>query len=373
MAFENTVKIGFVITKSEAGGAQSHVLELLEGLRVEHRVILACGDDGWLAEQARMRGIPVTIIPDLVHPIRPVQDMRACGKIKGWLAREKPDLLHAHSSKAGLVGRIAARMAGIPAVFTAHGWAFTGGATATRKLIAVPSEWLAARTGGDIICVSRYDRDLARRYAIASDARLHTVWNGIEDAEMRAAPGSGVVPVVTMVARFAAPKDHATLLQAMALIGDRTWRLRLVGDGPLLSDAKALACSLGLESRVEFPGSRSDVMALLAQSDVFVLASRFEGLPISILEAMRAGLPVVASNVGGVPELVDEETGVLVSPSDAVALANALKRLLGNPGLLAAMGAKGRKKYERDFKASAMIEKTLDIYRASLLRSGRGR
>lgn len=298
--------------------------------------------------------------------------MRACRQVKEWLARERPDLLHAHSSKAGLVGRIAARMAGIPSVFTAHGWAFTGGATTTRKLIAIPSEWLAARTGGDIICVSRYDRDLARRYAIAPDARLHTVWNGIKDTEIRAAPGSGTEPVVTMVARFAAQKDHATLLQAMALIGNLAWRLRLVGDGPLLAEVKALASSLGLEDRVEFLGARSDVMALLAQSDVFVLASRFEGLPISILEAMRAGLPVIASNVGGVPELVDGETGVLVSPGDAVGLANALERLLGNRELLAAMGARGRKKYERDFKASVMIEKTLDIYRASLLRSRKG-
>ena len=365
------MKTAFLITKSESGGAQSHVLELVDGIRGDCHVVLAAGDDGWLMDQARSRGIPVTIIPDLIHPISLAQDSRACRQIKQWLLREQPDLLHAHSSKAGLLGRIAARMAGVPSVFTAHGWAFTGGATAARKLVAVPSEWLAARIGGDIICVSQYDRQLACRYAIASDTRLHTVWNGIEDTTERALPTSNPEPVITMVARFAAPKDHTTLLRAISMMGDVPCRLRLVGDGPLLPEAKALASDLGIENRVEFTGSRSDVTALLAHSDVFVLTSRFEGLPISILEAMRAGLPVVASDVGGVPELVNEETGILVAQGDAVALAEALKRLLGSPALLSGMGAKGRERYEKDFRASTMIEKTLSIYEACLARNGR--
>ncbi len=241
----------------------------------------------------------------------------------------------------------------------------------TRKLVAVPSEWLAARTGGDIICVSGYDRQLARRYAIAPDVRLHTVWNGIEDVAERAKPGANAIPVIIMVARFAAPKDHALLLRAVAMIGDLPCRLRLVGDGPLLPEAKLLASNLAIEDRVEFMGSRTDVTALLGKADIFVLASRFEGLPISILEAMRAGLPVVASNVGGVPELVNEETGILVVQEDVAALAEALKRLLGDPALASGMGAKGRERYEKDFRAIAMIEKTLTIYQACLARCGR--
>lgn len=367
-----SMRIALLITRSEAGGAQSHVLELIDGIvAAGYEPILATGDDEWLAAQARARDIPVNIIPDLVHPIRPFHDARAYRQVKEWLVREQPDVLHAHSSKAGLVGRIAARMAGIPSIFTAHGWAFTGGATMIRKLVAVPSEWLAARTGGPIICVSDYDRQLARRYAIAPDMRLHTVWNGIGDADERAIAGSRPEPVITMVARFAAPKDHATLLVAMAAIIDSSWRLRLVGDGPLLEETKALASRLGIKDRVEFSGTRTDVAALLAQSDVFVLSSRFEGLPISILEAMRAGLPVVASDVGGVSELVDAETGILVPQGDAAALADGLKRLLSDAGLLARMGAMGRANYERDFRASTMIEKTLSIYGACLVRTGR--
>lgn len=366
------MKLALLITKSEAGGAQSHVLELLDGLlNAGHEPLLAAGDEGWLTERAVVRGITVTIIPDLIHPIRPAQDMKAITQVRDWLAAESPDLLHAHSSKAGLVGRIAAFISGVPSVFTAHGWAFTGGASLARKLVAIPSEWVAARTGGDIICVSNYDRDLARHYRIAPDARLHTVWNGIDDVAERAIPGERSEPVVTMVARFAAPKDHATLLTAMSMLGALPWRLRLVGDGPMLVEAQGLAASLGVASRVEFLGARSDVASLLASSDIFVLASRFEGLPISILEAMRAGLPVVASDVGGVPELVDSQSGIRVPVSDSPALASALAGLLSDPEGRVRMGDNGRTRYEKDFRASAMIEKTLSIYEARIERSRR--
>lgn len=365
------MKISFVITKAEAGGAQSHVAELIDGVRCNHQVCLATGEEGWLTEQARSRDVPVTIIPDLVHPIRPLQDVRACRQVKEWLLREQPDLLHAHSSKAGLVGRIAARMSGIPSVFTAHGWAFTDGATMARKLVAMPSEWLAARTGGDIICVSNYDRNLARRYALVPDWRLHTVWNGIADTVWRSAAGCRPELVITMVARFAAPKDHATVLEAIAEVTDQPWRLRLIGDGPLLAESKVLASSLGIEGRVEFTGLRTDVETLLAQSDVFVLSSRFEGLPISIIEAMRAGLPVVASDVGGVSELVDAATGILVPAGDVAGLAGNLRRLLCDTELRARLGAGGRRKFEMNFRASSMIQKTLGVYDACLRRHGR--
>ena len=366
------MKLVYLITRSEYGGAQSHVLELIDGFRAHHEIALAVGEDGWLTHEVRKRDVPVTVIPDLKRPIRPVRDCLAFLQVKKWLARERPDLLHTHSSKAGLVGRIAARLSGVPSVYTAHGWAFTHGVALTRKLVAVPGEWLAARTGGDIICVSDFDRKLASRYMIAPNAKLHTVWNGIGNNGIQAIPGSHPDPFIIMVARFAAPKDHVTLLRAMAAMNNLRWRVRLVGDGPLLTDAQALASALGIESRVKFLGARPDVPELLTKSDLFVLASRFEGLPISVIEAMRAGLPVVASSVGGVPELVNSDTGILVPPEDPTALADALKRLLVSPDLLAEMGAEGRKRYEKDFRANSMIEKTIDVYRLCIQRRRKG-
>lgn len=357
------MKIAYLITRSVHGGAQSHVLELIDGVRSSHQVTLAVGDKGWLTEEVCARGVPVTVVQNLIPPVRPFRDWMAFLQIRKWLALERPDLLHAHSSKAGLMGRMAARLLGIPSVFTAHGWAFADGTTAMRKLLAVPGEWLAARVGGDVVCVSRHDYELARKYRISSVKNLHIVWNGIADVELRAEPGSRAEPIILMVARFEAPKDFATLLHAMATIGDLPWRLRLVGDGPLLTGTQALASDLGL-TRVEFLGARSDVPELLAQSDVFVLASKFEGLPISIVEAMRAGLPVIASSVGGILELVDSTNGILVPPSDSTALAVAVARLLRSQDLLRALGAKGRERYETDFRAGVMLKKVMDIYRA---------
>lgn len=365
------MKISFTITKSEPGGAQSHVLELMTGLTYRgHETTIATGDEGWLTEQLAKINIKATIIPDLVHPIDPVNDFKALLEIRRWLRKEQPDLLHAHSSKAGLIGRIAARTIGLPSVFTAHGWAFTDGASITRKLVAVPSEWVAAKTGGDIICVSKYDHALARRFKIAPDTSLHTVWNGIDDVSDSVNPTINPEPVITMVARFAAPKDHSTLLHAVAAVSESPWRLRLVGDGPLLTDAVSLASSLGITDRVDFLGARTDVAQLLASSDIFVLASRFEGLPISILEAMRAGLPVVASNVGGVPELVTDKSGILVPASDPDSLATAIRQLVASHELRIRLGRNGRIKFKKDFRVEGMMEKIINVYNTCLARSG---
>src|SRR5690625_2507713 len=235
------MKIGYLITKPGLGGAQSHVLGLIEAIREKHRVVLATGNEGWLTQQARSLDIPVTCIRSLANPVHRSRDARACGEIKDWLRKDSPDILHLHSSKAGVLGRIASRAVGIPAVFTAHGWAFAGGTTWKRKLLAGPSEWIAARLGGDIICVSQYDYDLALKYHVAARASLNRIWNGLADVSARAKPGSASTPLMIMVARFSFQKDHATLLRALSKIDDLRWRLVLVGGGALLMGRPAAA------------------------------------------------------------------------------------------------------------------------------------
>lgn len=364
------MKVAYLITKSECGGAQSYLYELMRGLVSRYEIALAAGEDGWLAERARELGARVTIIRDLVHPINPRKDLRACSAVLRWVEQEKPDLLHANSSKAGLVGRVAAHARGVPHVFTAHGWAFTGGASWMRKAVAIPVEWSAARLGGEIICVSHYGYGLARRYHVASPGRLHVIWNGIGDVCHRALPGVATVPVLTMVARFASPKRYDLLLHALSRMRDVDWRARLVGDGPLLAAAEALAGELDLSQRVEFTGARTDVSELLARADVFVLASAWEGLPISIIEAMRAGLPIVATAVGGIPELVDDQVGALVAQNSADDLAVALRHILANRERLPVLGAAARARYERSFTGNAMMNKTVRVYEACLARAG---
>jgi glycosyltransferase involved in cell wall biosynthesis len=168
-----------------------------------------------------------------------------------------------------------------------------------------------------------------------------------------------------MVARFNEQKDQTTLLKAIAQLKDDSIHLDLVGSGPSLESCKALAKSLGIENQVSFLGDRRDVPDLLAQSQIFILSTHYEGLPISILEAMRAGLPVVATSVNGIPEeVVDGKTGFLAPRQDVQALADALHTLINSPEIRQQMGKAGREKFEQEFTVERMITETREIYEA---------
>jgi glycosyltransferase involved in cell wall biosynthesis len=168
---------------------------------------------------------------------------------------------------------------------------------------------------------------------------------------------------IVCVARLDAPKDHALLLKALATVKGVTWVLELIGDGPLTDEVQQMVRALGLTDRVLFSGLCNDVPARLARADVFVLVSNWEGLPLSILEAMRASLPVVASNVGGVAESVtDGMTGYLVPKGDREVLADRLARLLGDAALRRQMGRAGRDVYECEFGFETMYQRTQQVY-----------
>ena len=167
---------------------------------------------------------------------------------------------------------------------------------------------------------------------------------------------------MVMVARFSNQKDHETLFKALAGVAE-PFQMTLVGDGPLFESTRQLAKDLGVASQVEFLGNRRDVPDILAGAQVFVLSSLWEGFPISILEAMRAGLPVVATDVGGVAEaVIDGETGFITPPGDAEALGNTIQHLLSDPILRDSMGEKGRKRYVEHFGRTQMLAKTARVY-----------
>ncbi len=363
------MKILYVITRSQLGGAQAVVLTYLQALKTYANLALATGEEGFLADEARALGLPVFVLPDLVPPIAPRLDCRAVHALYKLTRKYQPDLVHAHSSKAGLLARLAARMAGVPSLFTAHGFAFTGNARLLRKAIAIPSEWLGARLGDSLIAVSEYDAALGSRYRILARNQINVVHNGLADVSFRARPAEGAPVNIVMVARFAPPKDHRSVLRALAgMHGD--FKLWFVGEGPTVPQVRSEAMRLGLGDRVVFLGARNDVPELLSRAHIFVLASNYEGLPISILEAMRAGLPVVASDVGGVPECVrHDHTGFLVPRSDVNALRENLHSLIASPILRERMSQAGRKLFQEQFTAARMIRETLSVYEAVLASS----
>lgn len=357
----------YLITRSEMGGSQTHVLDLLRGFRDRFQITLITGEEGFLTEESRRIGIDTRVSPNLVQPLRPRQDLRALKDLTLLLRELQPDLLHCHTSKAGVIGRLAARKAGVRALFTAHTWCFADGTSLLWKVVGTPSERLTARWTEKIITVSESNRVLALQKQIARAEKLVTVHNGIGDSKYRARPDRDGIPQIVMVARFAPQKNQQQLLEALAGLRDLPFRLSFVGDGPTRAVVESSARQLQLEDRVHFLGTRMDTEKILSESSIFALATNWEGFPITILEAMRAGLPVIATDVDGVREAVnDDVTGFLVPRHDTPALRDRLRLLLNGPSLRAAMGAAGRKAYESEFTVAAMLRKIEAVYLSAI-------
>lgn len=377
------MKIAYVITRSDSiGGAHIHVADLATEMQKRGLTVhVFVGGNGPFCNFLASKQIACTSVPSLVREIAPVQDIRAYFQLKRLLSSFGPDLVHAHSSKAGVLGRLASRSLKLPCVFTAHGWAFTEGVSARKQTFYRYIERALAPLANTIITVSEYDRNLALANKVGRPSQLVTVINGVPDTALPKAPARPTTqadaPVrLIMVARFDEPKDQATLVQALSVLNTaqapaatQNWQLELVGDGPLIAAVMQQAKDAGLEQKIHFAGSRNDVPARLAEADIFVLSSRWEGLPLSILEATAAGLPVVATNVGGVPEtVIDGETGYLVKRSDAQALAAKLKALIQDPALRSRLGAQARKLYEQKFGLPRMVSETQEVYKRALQR-----
>jgi glycosyltransferase involved in cell wall biosynthesis len=360
------MRIAFVITRGDSvGGAQVHVRDLAAALRrAGHDVKVFVGGSGPAVEALASLGVPHHCLQHLVHPIRPHRDVRGFFELRRELKAFSPDLVSTHSSKAGLLGRAAARSLGIPAIFTAHGFAFTEGVNEKKRKLYTLVEWIGAKLAHRIIAVSDYDRNLALKRGVTVPERIQTIHNAMPDVapELRADPARHP-PRIVMVARFDPPKDHAALLRAIAPLKHLPWTLDFVGGGSLMEAARKLAEELGVGYRVELAGDTRNVGERLARAQIFALVTHYEGLPRSIIEAMRAGLPVVASNVGGVrEEVTDDVTGFLVRRGDEVTLQEKLELLLKDAELRRRMGAAGRKRYEEHFTFDRVFRETTAVY-----------
>jgi len=326
------------------------------------------GGQGPFVDALRRCGVEVVPLRHLVAPLRPLEDLRAVVELRRALEAFGPDLVTLHSSKAGTLGRLAARGLGAPVIYTAHGWPFVEEVPVLGRVLYRMVERITAPLADRLVTVSEADHALARRARVGTEAQLVRVHNGVHDvpAGLRARPGEGEVRLV-VVARLDVPKDPFTLLRALARLREREWTLEWIGDGPRRAPAEQLAASLGLADRCRFVGTRDDVAERLARASVLILPTDREGLPLCVLEGMRAGLPVIASAVGGIPEaVVPGRTGLLVPPGDASALAQAIASLQGDPDARTRLGAEARRRYEACFSFAQQRTATLDVYRSLL-------
>jgi glycosyltransferase involved in cell wall biosynthesis len=375
----NKNKVLHIITTGESGGAQTHLYDLCTHMPDRYKPLVAMGQKGTLGDKLAQANIPVYIVPSLQREISLFRDGHAYREIQQLINELQPDLICTHSSKAGFLGRLAARAASIPVIFTVHGWAFTEGVAPLRRLLYRILERWAARWTARLICVSDYDFQLACRYRVAAAQRMTTIHNGIPpgayQGEDAGKSNADRTIRMIMVARFSAQKDQSLLLQAVSEMQlDHPFEVVLVGDGPLLPLVRDYAAGLRISDKIKFLGDRSDVEDLLNQADIFVLTSHWEGFPITILEAMRAGLPVIASDVGGCREAVaDGQTGYLVKPGDSRGLTHYLEELVCNRDLRSSMGQAGYERFINNFTADKMVEKTLLVYDEVLRASGQER
>ena len=364
------MRIVHVLTRGDVvGGAQSHVRELSVELRsLGHEVTVITGAAGVFTDQLREAGIPCLQVKSLVRPLRPHLDVAALVQLWCALRELKPDLVCAHTAKAGSLGRAAARLRHIPSVFTPHGWSMFDRTTLKLNPFFCWAESLAGRLGTRVINVCEFEREFAQKFGVCPAKTLDVVHNGIADTRLeRARAIDAQPPVIVMVARFESQKDHSTLLQALSGLLGMEWRLLLVGTGELQRRVVAQVDALALGDRVRILPPDTNVARLLMEAQIFVLSSHFEALPISILEAMRAALPVVATDVGGICESVrHQETGLLARHGDAGGLRAALARVIAEPALRVALGTAGRRLWSKQFTAATMAARTVEVYKRAL-------
>ena len=366
------MRIAYVITRADAvGGATIHVRDLACAMRgLGHEPLILVGGRGPVTERFEAAGLRVHPLGHLRRVLHPVDDLLALGELTRVIGDFAPDLVSTHTAKAGWLGRAAAARLGIPAIYTPHGLPVGGRFPAAAGPFFTLAERVASRWGAAIVCVSEAERRLAISGRIAPPDRLFVVHNGVRDIapEFRACPDREPVSMCS-VARFERPKDFATLMAAVSRLADRDWTLELAGDGPLEGEIRRLAKAHGIAKRVRFLGYQPDPAPVFARSQLFVLASRSEAFPRSILEAMRAGLPVVASDVGGVGEAVSHgTTGLLVPPRDPARMAAAIGELLSAGGLRREMGDRARGVFEQGFGLERTVEQMLALYSGVLNR-----
>ncbi len=351
------------------------LLPLMRGLRDRgHEVVGVCAE-GPLLDLPRAEGFRIEPVP-LARSLNPLPQARALAALVALMRRERPDLVHAHMPISGLLARTAARIAGVPRVaYTCHGFLFNQPGPWWRRQLALNLERAAGRITDTFLTVSEEEAGDARRLAI--HPRATAVLNGRDPARFRPDPAAraalraelGAGPgdcVVIAVSRLVRHKGYPELLEAMRATppGCVLWVVgeRLTSDHGEDLEPHFVRAADALGRRLLRLGYRDDIPRLLAAADIFCLPSQFEGLPMSVIEAMLTGLPVVATDIRGPREqVVDGETGRLVPPGTVVPLAEALAGLATDPALRARMGEAGRARALHRFDEAKVVARTVEL------------
>lgn len=387
------VRVVRIIARLNVGGPARHATTLDAALRNhDMTTLLVHGSvdpaEGSLEDLVPSLGLRAHRIPELGRAVRPWSDLVAWWRLTALIFREQPDVVHTHTAKAGTLGRLAAlaynltrpRARQAVVVHTFHGHVLSGYFGPAGDLAVRLVERTLARVTDRIVTISaRQKHDICERFGVARPDQVDVIELGLDlddllvlgaDGRLREALGlTDEAVVFTYAGRLVPIKDLPTLIRAFAVVATRVPQAHLViaGDGGLRQPLEALAASLGLTNRVTFTGWRRDLDVLYAGTDVGVLSSINEGTPVALIEAMAAGRPVVATAVGGVEDIVaHERTGLVVSPGNVAALADAMERLALDPARRKRMGAAARAETGRRFSHVRLADDINRSYRRAL-------
>lgn len=367
------------------GGPALHVILLTHHLRPDYDTVLVSGleaeREGDMLHLAQQLEVNVVRVPELGREINLLGDLVSVAKLVQLIFREKPVIVHTHTAKAGFVGRLAARLCRVPiVVHTFHGHVFQGYFGPLKSRLFVYLERFLARLSDLILTVNEQQRRELISYGIAPPEKIRAVLLGLllgelvgdgsDPSAMRAEWGVPLdAPLVGIVARLVPIKGHELFLEAAAALHRRRPDVRfvVVGDGERRAELESYAARLGVP--VVFAGWQMDQRAVYAALDVVCLTSLNEGSPLTLIEAMTAGLPVVSTPAGGVVDLIrHDDNGLLVAERDPQAFSAAIQRLLDDPGLARALGQRGRESVYPRYDVSRLVGDIRDIYAELLAR-----
>lgn len=382
------MKILYIITQSELGGAQKNVLDLAVGLKNKHGILVAAGPDGngQFFEELRKNQIPCARLKYLRRAINPYFDLLALLEIKKLIAKERPDVLHLHSSKAGILGSLAGVIFRLRSayklkiIYTVHGAVFTAAFSAMAQKIFLWLEKYTARFKDKIICVSANDKKLWLEYGAAEESKLIVIHNGInidkisflerEEALKKLSIINSRLSmkarIVGTIANFYPEKGLSYLIKAAKIMNKNAMAPEaifvVIGEGREREMLEGMIKERNLENRFFLVGAVPEAAKYLKAFDVFVLPSIKEGFPYVLLEAMTAGLPIVSSLVGGTPEIIKNgEDGFLILSKNPKILAERIADILDNPELAEKLSRNAREKV-REFGVEKMVEETEKVY-----------
>ena len=357
------MKILYGITKSNFGGAQRYVFDLVTTMKKEgHEVAVVCGGNGILVDKLKAEQVRVITLDGLQRNIVFVREIPFFIEISKILKREKPDVFHINSSKMGGVGSVAARLVGVKKIiFTAHGWAFNEPRPVWQKALIKFFVWLTIISTHHTICVSEQTKKDVERWPFIKN-RLVVIHNGV--SEFNLAPREDKSFTVGAIAELHKIKGLDILLRAWSKFTTRhEAKLVIIGSGEEKDNLENLSDNLGVTNSVNFKGFVENARSLFSNFDIFVMPSRSEGLPYSLLEAGTAGLAVIATSVGGIPEVIENGTnGVLVPTENVEVLLSSLILLAEDDGLRKRLGAHLKASVQENFSLEKMVGETRSLY-----------